>query len=242
MRFLIIGVVFIFTQQLSAQTTSLAKTERELRDPFILKFQLAAANPLNEFAEMDTVREAYFGMGGDLAFRIGRASPIRLGIGLEYYWMGTRNQNISFVDDVGDSLDLESKVRGSMLPIHVHLRLDPGIYTDFPIIPYVGGIAGMRIFNVNRKFTYTYQNGSEPYKDNNRKINITGSYGFELGTYIRLNDEVRLDFSYVRALGGNAKYIDVSSISFDGAGNSSYSYLESKTDVEMFQFGVSVVL
>ncbi len=201
---------------------------------------LSLAIPINEFAEADTTKQAYFGMGAEVTFPFLHDTPLRLGGSFRYYWMGSRDRQIDSTNPGGYQYELTSTVSGSMVPLHVHMRLDPINYTDFPVLPYFGAFAGIRFFGTNNKTSVDYLDGSDPEIDHNRKVSVTTSYGFEAGLHIRITDYLLLDFRYERAYGGWAKYIDVSSVKIDSQGNATYNRLETRTDVEMFTLGLVV--
>jgi len=202
--------------------------------------QISIANPINEFAQTDTLDRILFGLGGALMAPVLHNSPMRLGLSIRYFWSGRESRRVDLVDSNGDEFELESKVRGSMVPVHVHLRIDPMNNIDFPILPYLGGFGGMRFFGTDNKITYDYQDGSEPHVEHNRQVSVTYSYGIELGLHIRIGGAI-LDFRYERAYGGTAKYLDMSSVEFDGA-QASYNRLETRTDVEIYSFGIVITI
>ena len=228
--------VFLFSFMLFSSSL-LAQTGLPQIEPII-----SLAIPINDFAEADTTERAFFGLGAEATFPFLDDTPLRWGASFRYYWMGKESRNVDVNNGSGDIYKLTSDVRGRMSPLHLHLRLDPMNYTDFPVLPYVGGFAGIRFFGTNNKITFDYRDGSEPTIDNNRKVTVTSSYGFEAGLHIRVSDYLSLDFRYERAYGGWAKYLDFGSIKIDSQGNATYSLLETRTDVEMFTIGLTVEL
>jgi len=199
--------------------------------------QISIAHPINEFAETDTSDRILFGLGGEIVAPIVQNSPLRVGLSVRYFWSGRETRRLDLVDSNGDPFELESKVKGSMVPVHVLVRVDPMNNTDFPILPYIGGFAGIRFFSTNNQITYDYDDGSEPYFENNRQVSVTSSYGLELGLHIRIGRAI-FDLRYERAYGGTAKYLDMSSVTFSDQGQSSYDRLETRTDVEIYSLGV----
>jgi len=203
---------------------------------------VSLAVPINEFAEADTTERAFFGLGAEVTFPFLYDTPLRVGASFRYYWMGSTSKTVDVRGTSGNDIELTSKVRGGMTPLHLHLRLDPMNYTDFPVLPYIGGFAGIRFFGTNNRVSIDYLDGSEPEIEHNRKVDVTSSYGFEVGLHIRLSYYLSLDFRYERAYGGWAQYLDFGSIEIDSQGNASYQLLETRTDVEMFTIGLAVEL
>jgi opacity protein-like surface antigen len=200
------------------------------------------AIPFNEFAEVDTASQAYFGMGADVTFSILDDTPLRLGLGFSYYWTGSKDKDITLTDNTGYEYEINSKVRGSMAPLHLRVRADARNYLQFPVLPYAGGFAGMRFFTTNNRVSIDFLDGSEPEIEHNRKTSVTSSYGFEAGLHIRINTDLLIDVRYERAFGGWAKYLDLSSVEINDQGIATYKQLETRTDVEFFTIGLTVEL
>ena len=151
---------------------------------------------------------------------------------------GEKKRDFDLVDGNGERYNFETKVRGSMSPLHFKIRVDPMHYTNFPIMPYVGAFTGIRFFASNRRNTIDYQNSSEPTTENNREISVTSSYGIEAGIHIRISKELIVNFSYEHAYGGKAKYLDVSSIEIDENGSASYERLKTRTHASIYTLGL----
>lgn len=205
---------------------------------------LTVAIPINEQAISDSSTSTSIdaiGIGGGFTLPI-KSSPIRLGLSFRYLWIGSRTKDFYFTDNQGFEYLLISTVKGSMSPLHFEARIDPMIYTNFPVMPYVGGFMGIRFFGSNHKITIDYEDGTEPSMENNRKVSVTSSYGFELGLHIRINKWLLLDFRYEHAYGGWAKYVDLSTVEIDNNGDASYERIETRTDAAMFTVGVAMLI
>lgn len=216
---------------------------QEVHPQFNLNLSLAL--PINQLGAINATAEnelAAFGLGGGFLLHITENLPFKAGINLRYMWLGSKSKSFDLVDDEGYAYNFESKVKGSMTPMHLMLRVDPMHYTNFPIMPYVGGFTGFRFFGSNRKFTVDYNDGSEPLVENKRKLSVTSSYGFEIGLHIRISKDMMLDFRYEHAYGGWAEYLDVSSIEINENGDATYQYLETRTDVSMYTLGIVTTL
>lgn len=210
-----------------------------------IDLNMALAVPINEEVIADTSSNSdliAFGFGGGYTAPVFKNSPLRLGASFRYMWLGGDTRYLYFEDGNGDEYELQSKVKGSMSPLHIVARIDPMIYTDFPVLPYIGGFFGIRFFGTNHQITIDYQDGTEPIIENNRQVSVTSSYGFELGLHIRINPYLLIDLRYEHAYGGWAKYLDLSSIEIDDNGNATYERLETRTDVAMFTLGVAFLL
>lgn len=195
----------------------------------------------NEFADSSRADLAAFGFGGGFTTPVLK-SPLRCGVSFRYMWLGGDSRTFDEVDDQGYSYELESKVSGSMSPLHLNARFDLIHFTKFPVTPYVGGFVGMRFFGTNNKITVDYEDGSEPTIHNNRQLSVTSSYGYEFGLHVRIVDQLLIDARYEHAYGGWAKYIDLESIEIDDQGEASYSRKNTRTDVSMFTLGITILL
>lgn len=210
-----------------------------------LDLNMALAIPINDPVYVDSSSSTTltaFGFGGGFTIPVFEKSPVRLGASFRYMWIGSESRDFSFIDDQGYEYELTTTVKGSMSPLHLMFRIDPVVYTNFPVLPYAGAFAGIRFFGSNNKLTFDYQDGTEPIVENNREISVTSSYGFELGLHVRLGKDILLDFRYEHAYGGWAEYIDFSTVEIDNNGNASYDLHETRTDVAMFTLGVAIVL
>lgn len=181
-----------------------------------------------------------FGFGAGIMFPLPSKSPIKMGVNFKYMWTGGNTRYMDMVDSDGTDYNLKNKVSGTMSPLHVILRIDPMYYTNFPVMPYIGGFAGVRFFQTKQKLTIDYQNGSEPIIDAINKLSVTSSYGFEIGLHIRASEIVCIDLKYEHAYGGSAKYLDLSSIEIDNDGNATYDRIETTTDVSIYSLGLVV--
>ena len=204
---------------------------------------LGIAIPVNEFSKADPGDQAYFGMGVDLSFPILKDTPLRLGLDFRYFWMGNRDRNVDIIDTMGVfQYNLNSKVSGGMMPIHLRARIDFMNIYNYPVLPYAGGFYGLKVFSIARTFEFDYEDGTEPFDESERSTSTTVSYGFELGLHIRVTSHLLIDVRYERAFGGRANYLDVSSIEIDDEGFVSYDQLNTRTDVDMFTVGAILEL
>jgi len=200
-------------------------------------FHAGLAQPINQFAEADTNRAGFVGIGGELMLPLWKNAPLRAGINVRYYWLGKEQETQNF-SGAEINYELQSTVRGSMVPTHLVLRFDPVKLTNFPVMPYAGAMIGFRAFNIKTEVQVDYLDGSEVATDEQTKANWTTSYGYELGLHIRINATVMLDFRFERAWGGWGQYLDLSSVTFDGTGQATYQTLNTRTDVNLFTIGV----
>ncbi len=204
---------------------------------------LSVAIPAREFAEADEGRQAYFGLGAEFSFPVVRDSPLQLGIDFRYYFMGNRDRNVDIFDTTGSfEYNLTSRVNGSMMPIHFHARIDFMNIYEYWIMPYAGGFAGFRLFGITQNFEFDYEDGSEPFTENERSFSTTSSVGFELGVHIRVDTRVLIDLRYEQAYGGRATYLDPSTIEIDDEGYVSFQDLNTRTDAHFITAGAIIEL
>lgn len=202
---------------------------------------LSIATPINEFKEAHTGGDAFFGLGGEFNLPVLKDSPLRLGVSFRYFWMGDKARDVEVTDSLG-SYDVDTRVHGSMMPLHLFARFDPIYMYDSPVMPYVGGFLGPRFFNVTTVVEIDYRDGFEPVEERDRRGSTTLSYGFQLGLHIRFSENMLLDLRWERAYGSEAKYLDVRSVEIDDEGYTFYDILETRTDVDMFTVGLVVEL
>lgn len=204
--------------------------------------QAALALPFNQNISIDTTSNndlIAYGIGGGFMVPLSKKLPLYLGANFKYMWTGGKTRNFDKTDSNGNNYNLESKISGSMSPLHAVIRIDPMHYTNFPVMPYISGFAGVRFFGAKQKITINYQNGNQPIEDKSNKINVASSYGFEVGLHIRTSEDVFIDLQYEHAYGGSAEYIDLSSIEIDEFGNASYDQIETRTNVSIYTLGVA---
>ena len=96
-----------------------------------------------------------------------------------------------------------------------------------------------RVINTKHKITIDYNDGSgETTENTDNNFYVTKSYGFDVGIEINVNESLTLDLHYERAYGGEASYIDYTTVSFDADGNVDYQMKRTKTNANIFSIGL----
>lgn len=198
---------------------------------------LSVAIPINEFAEADQGSDAYFGLGATFTAPVFKNSPLRLGFGFQHFWLGLRSRSVEITDSFG-TFDVDTRVLGSMVPLHATATFDLANIYDYPVLPYASGFLGARVFNVSNKTEIDYRDGSEPVIENDRFWTTTISYGFQVGVHVRINQYIFIDARWERAFGGKARYLDMSSVEIDSEGYSYFETKETRTDMDVFSIGI----
>lgn len=102
-----------------------------------LDIQGAFALPFNENTSPDSTTNnelLAYGFGGGFMIPLSKKLPIKIGANFKYMWTGGKTRNFDKINNNGDYYNLETKVSGSMSPLHVIIRIDPMHYTNFPVI------------------------------------------------------------------------------------------------------------
>ena len=199
---------------------------------------LSAAQPRGMFKEITPDISFYWGGTFGAAFPVSENIPIRLGFDISGYFMGSQSESFTFPDLMGGYTYQNTNVAASMWPVHFNVRLDPVKLTNVPIQPYGGALIGFRVFNSRTKSDISYSFDPEETTYKTRNINLTSSYGFELGVHIRATDEMGIDFRYSIVWGGWGKYVDFETLTFDDNGDPQYQRHETRTDIRTFTVGV----
>jgi hypothetical protein len=205
----------------------------------IIDLGIRAAFTTGEFEE--AYSKAGMGGGGITIVAPIKRTAIALGAELSYYYMGnTSSTSEYYAPGIGD-YDVTSSFSGSMIPFHLVARIDPLILYDFPIQPYIEGVAGFRVFNFVREFdTYIYRTDENLPTEKEVNKSLSWSYGYGGGLRVRVADGVFINAKAHKIFGSETKYTDTRSIEFHQDGTYSYGITKSKTDVYRFTIGISI--
>ena len=199
---------------------------------------LSAAQPVGAFQDISPNHFMYWGGTLIIMHPVAEEFPVTLGADVSGYFMGSKSESYTTSSPVGFEIYQITSVSSSMWPVHFVARIDPVKLTNFPIQPYAGVLLGFRVFNSRTKVDITYSYASETDTYKKRKINLTSSYGFELGAHIILSKKTGLDLRYASIWGGWGKYIDFESLTFDDNGDPQYQRHETRTDIRVFSVGL----
>lgn len=209
-----------------------------------IDIDIRAAYTTGEFKDFYPKR----GMGGfgiDVLFPITEENPFDFGAGLGYYFMSRSERTIPYyTPGIGD-YDVESRVSGGMFEFHLISRAYPLKATNFPIQPYVEGLAGFRVFGANQRLeTYVY--ATDEYLPVEKDYNYSGSwsYGFGGGVKIRLGGDelIYLNLKANKIYGTSTKNMDPESVEIYDDGTYSFDEFESRTDVVRFALGIQIMI
>jgi hypothetical protein len=224
-----------FTLGLFIMTSSLSYSQ-QLEPTFSLS--LSAAQPIGMFQEV--LPDIFMYWGGSLIIMhpITEELPVTLGVDVSGYFMGSKSESYTTTSPAGLKTYQLTNVSSSMWPVHFIARVDPVKRTNFPVQPYAGLLLGFRVFNSRTKVDISYSYASETDTYKKRKINLTSSYGFELGAHIIVSKKTGLNLRYASIWGGWGKYIDFESLTFDDNGDPQYQRHETRTDIRVFSVGL----
>jgi len=209
-----------------------------------LEIEIRAAFPTGEFKDFYS-KPGIGGFGLTALFPLGKKNPLDIGFGLGYYLMGRAEDTYEYYAlGIGD-YDINSKVSGSMIPMHLTARLYPLKSVNSPIQPYIEGLAGGRLFVVEQEVsTYLYSVDSELPKETNSNITSSWSYGFGGGLKIMIsrNEMLFLNLKVAQIYGTLTKNMDSSSVVLYDDGTYGYDEFKSRTDVLRFSFGLHIMI
>ncbi len=255
MRNLIIILTLLLAVNISvAQTDSLSNApeveiftddSEVLPDPVVtIEFDVRAAFTTGEFKEFYPKR----GMGGfgvDVLFPITEENPIDIGAGLGYYFMSQSERTLQlYTPGIGD-YDVESRVSGGMFEFHLISRAYPLKATNFPIQPYIEGLAGFRVFGANQRLeTYIYSTDEYLPVEKDYNYNGSWSYGYGGGVKIRMGREelIFLNLKVNKIFGTATKNMDPESVVLYDDGSYSFEEFKSRTDVVRFSLGIHIMI
>ena len=255
MRNLIIILTLLLAVNISvAQTDSLSNApeveiftddSEVLPDPVVtIEFDVRAAFTTGEFKEFYPKR----GMGGfgvDVLFPITEENPIDIGAGLGYYFMSQSERTLQlYTPGIGD-YDVESRVSGGMFEFHLISRAYPLKATNFPIQPYIEGLAGFRVFGANQRLeTYIYSTDEYLPVEKDYNYNGSWSYGYGGGVKIRMGREelIFLNLKVNKIFGTSTKNMDPESVVLYDDGSYSFEEFKSRTDVVRFSLGIHIMI
>ncbi len=190
-------------------------------------------------------KEGMGGFGGTVLMPLGSKNPLDVGFGLAYYFMSNTETSFQYYTPGLGDYKVVSSVSGTMFPFHLVSRIYPLKSTNFPIQPYVEGLAGFRLFIVTQDMTTTVLSSGlelEPQSESN----TTGSWSYGIGGGIKVNVSKSHMF-YLNAkvdqlYGSETDYMDPTSVILYDDGSYEYVNYRSKTDVLRFSIGLHLML
>lgn len=202
-----------------------------------IKGALDFALPARQFAEINSEKDVFFGLSAEVNAPLFQEKPLRAGIGFRYFWLGNKQRDVTIRDSLG-VLDINTIVRGSMMPVHFFARFDLMNIYDKPVLPYASVFIGPRFFTVTTRTEIDYNDGLDPEIDYDRTTKVAISYGFNVGIHVKIKESLLLDFRWENAYGGLVEYLDTSSIVIDSEGYASYELVNTRTDINILSIGI----
>lgn len=177
------------------------------------------------------------GLGGSLMYRPG-FSALSFGINADYMIYGKDRQDQVIEFQNGTFEEGELIYNNNMVRIHGIARLQLPPENDFPILPYVEGLAGINLVYTNSKLTVDFQ--PEPLSKDTENFSATWSIGWAVGLNIRLGEFVYLDAKFKFLKTGQVDYITNEDVEFDDQNNSLIiSTRQSALDMYIPQIGLT---
>lgn len=233
-----VGIIFVFiTLAIStmAQVGFQDWQRRQRRVPSI-SFGLDVGEPRGQFAQnFDGVP---VGIGGQFLSNI-RRSPIEAGFGFSWMSRGSMNEDVWIyqgVDVDGDDVfsQGEVSVNSNIYTYNGVLRLKPFAGA---IQPYGDLIVGIRNFSTVSIIRPDEDDGPETRDRQHRDFTYT--YGWAAGLKVRLTPVMYVEGRFSNLYGGAVDFIDRETIEVGDEGIIGYDFLSSRTDMFIYQLGIS---
>ena len=180
------------------------------------------------------------GIGGAFLINGGR-SPFSFGVGYSWQSMGKNDESIRVLEgeDINGNPVYGSgqmSVNSNIYTYHTMARFNP---LAGKVQPYIDAIAGFKSFTT--KTTVTADNGSysEVVSEDREAKDVAASYGWAAGLKLEVTGGIMVEGRVESLLGGQTTFVDPESILIDKDGNLSYDSIQSKTNVTVFQLGIS---
>jgi opacity protein-like surface antigen len=202
-----------------------------------LSFGLQVAQPRNEFS--DSFEGYPVGIAAQFMSNL-RRSPFELGFGFSWMNQGEKNQDIYIfqgVDAVGDDVFEKGSisVRNNIYTYTGSARFKPFAGA---VQPYGELIAGIQNFSTRNIISSDDNSASDIKERAHRDFALT--YGWAAGLKVRLTQNIQVEGRFSNMLGGNIDFVDQNSIVINDVGDLEFSRISSKTDMWLFQAGISL--
>jgi len=203
---------------------------------------VSLAFPQNNFAKK-AGGNPFFGLGLQMVFALKDNHPVQIAVGAQHYWLHSQKSSGSLLSPDSVRYDYQTNVNGSMIPVHVHIRLTPLVRTKSPFQPYIEVLLGMRLFNTIVKFEGKESGGgASVISAKNNDWDLSHSHGFAAGVHVKVTDMIFINARFENLFGGWASYIDPDQISFSNDGGAQVDRMRSRTDIITYTLGVSIRL
>jgi hypothetical protein len=216
-----------------------------LPDPVVtIEFDVRVGFPTGEFKNFYT-KKAMGGFGVNALLPITEENPFDFGAGMGYYFMSRSEETFSYYSPGIGDYDVESRISGGMFEFHLISRAYPLKATNFPIQPYIEGLAGFRVFGANQRLeTYIY--ATDEYLPVEKDYNYNGSwsYGFGGGIKIKMGSDelIYLNLKANKIFGTPTKNMDPKSVVLYDDGTYTFDEFRSRTDIVRFSLGIHIMI
>ena len=130
-----------------------------------------------------------------------------------------------------------------MFEFHLISRAYPLKATNFPIQPYIEGLAGFRVFGANQRLeTYIYSTDTYLPVEKDYNYNGSWSYGYGAGIKIRMADLIYFNLKANKIYGTSTKNMDPESVVLYDDGTYSFEEFKSRTDIVRFSLGIHIMI
>lgn len=194
------------------------------------------ASPTGQFR--DRFDGTPVGIGGQFFSNLGR-SPIELGFGFSWLSRGTMNEDIWIYEGTdidGDEVFSEGRmsINSNIYTYNGAVRLKPFAGR---IQPYGDLLAGVRNFST---VTVVRPDESDDAETRDRQHrDFTYTYGWAAGLKVRVTPILFVEARFANLYGGGVDFIDRETIIVSEEGILDYELSNSRTDMQIFQVGIS---
>ncbi|MCI5056820.1 MAG: hypothetical protein MRY83_11970 [Flavobacteriales bacterium] len=169
-------------------------------------------------------------------------SPVLAGFSIGSHFLSSNADGIVYTDTLWSNLyKIDARLKQNVVPVHGKISFDFSEVVDFPLVPIVNALVGLRVWN--GKIKATYRNIDDDFGSTKHIINesTTGSLGLEAGgKYEFVGGHGALSFKWTSLWGNKAKFIDDNEISLSGI-NSGSSFLTTKSNTYLNYFSVGLI-
>lgn len=190
------------------------------------------ALPTGEFA--DTWRSPMFTLGGQFSAPLGLL-PLQSGLNFGYGFMSRATAELPLADPAITADHGTLEVHAKTLAYHPFLRLSP---LRGKLRPYVEGLVGVRQFTT---FSTVRVDGlDEPLQRDRAANDLVFSSGWAAGLQLGWGGIGYLEARVERFHGGDATYVDPSTVTVDPTGAVTFNSLNSRTDLMNLLLGIGI--
>ena len=205
----------------------------------------AIGSPQGEFSE----NVENLGLGGSFygGYNLPK-SPFMIGVDIGYLRYGKESRLEPFSLTIPD-VTVRVENTNNILLTHLFIRVQPDLGS---VKPYLDGLVGLKRLYTKTKIESDEFDDDEPIAESTNSSDYALSYGIGGGLKIKVFEKsvsaeksgsvaIYIDLGVRYLLGGEAEYLKKGSITRTTTGDVIYDFRQSKTDLLLFNIGVSLL-